>query len=219
MPIVLPDNITSEYFKTDMANNFENITRSSISYKDVLPLDTPIQEVIKNFALGNRTFYFLKFHNKITGLITLGNLNCRQVQVYIFGLICELELTLGNFIKDNIIKNEIVKIISQSTEYSFKKIWKKYLSLTQHDLENNLIEHLYFIHLFNLIELKELNNKLGYSIDEWKELEKINKLRNIIAHPIQSLLNKVNDIKSLYDTLSKIEDLTFRINQLSKIKS
>ena len=83
----------------------------------------------------------------------------------------------------------------------------------------NLIEHLYFIHLFNLIELKELNNKLGYSIDEWKELEKINKLRNIIAHPIQSLLNKVNDIKSLYDTLSKIEDLTFRINQLSKIKS
>ena len=82
-----------------------------------------------------------------------------------------------------------------------------------------MIEHLYFIHLFNLIELKELNNKLGYSIDEWKELEKINKLRNIIAHPIQSLLNKVNDIKSLYDTLSKIEDLTFRINQLSKIKS
>src|SRR5437867_11221876 len=66
LPIVAQDGTVSEYFKTDIPNSYSEINRHTITYKDVLPLDTSIREVVEN-----RTFYFLTLHNRINGLITL----------------------------------------------------------------------------------------------------------------------------------------------------
>src|ERR1044072_6126795 len=73
LPIVAEDGTTREFFRTETPNNYDTISRKTISYGDVLPLETSIREVIKNFATESRTFYFLTYHTRITGLITLGN--------------------------------------------------------------------------------------------------------------------------------------------------
>src|SRR5690606_23121878 len=104
---IMADQTTREFFKTYTPNKYHNILREAITYKDVLPLDTSIREIIKGFVSDSRTFFFLTYHSRITGLITLGNLNCRQVQVFIFGLICELERALGEFIDDNLNKQNL----------------------------------------------------------------------------------------------------------------
>lgn len=216
LPIIAADGTSSEFFKTDKPNSYDIISRQTITYRDVLPLDTSIREVIKGFVADNRTFYFLTYHSRITGLITLGNLNCRQVQVYIFGLICELERTLSNFIDDNLSKEQLEGFITDKSAANekLKKIWEHYQELVQLDLENNLIEHLFLIDFFSIIEHYELYTKLGYTRKQWCELTSINNLRHLVAHPTRSLLDKENNVNRLWKRIGKIEDLTFRLNQI-----
>jgi len=107
LPIISSNGNILEYFKTKNPNNFSSVKRHIISYDDVIPLDTNIKDVIDKFSSTKRTFYFLTFHKNVSGLITLGNLNCRQVQVFVFNLICELERELGDFINDKLNDIEI----------------------------------------------------------------------------------------------------------------
>ena len=218
LPIV-SNQTTKEFFKTDTPNKYDNILRQAITHKDVLPLDTTIHEVIKSFVADNRTFYFLTYHSRITGLITLGNLNCRQVQVYIFGLICELERTLSEFISDNLNSQQLENFMTEkaATNDKMKKTWEHYQGLVQLDLENNLIEHFYLLDFFNIIEHFGIFSKLGYLKNQWGDLSSINELRHLVAHPTRSLLDKDNDVNRLWKRIGRIEDLTFRLNQIRQV--
>ena len=216
LPIEPTKGIITEFFKTREPNNFKNIEKLSISFDDVIPLDTNIKDVIERFAINNRTFYFLTFHKKITGLITLGNLNCKQVQIYIFSLICELERELGDFLNSCLtneqIKSWIESKINVEEPYDkFKLILENFKELTESDLENQLTEHLFLVDFFNIITERGLFEMLNFSKSKWKDLSSINELRKRIAHPTRSLLDKENDIYKLKERLNKIEDLIFRL--------
>lgn len=217
LPIVSNDETIKEYFKTNEPNNYDKIERIKITYEDVLTLETPIREVIKGFVTDEKSFYFLTFQSNITGLITIGNLNCRQVQIYIFGLICELERKLGNFIENKLEKDKIENFISEKSQTNEKltRVWEHYKSLAEVDLENNLIEHLFLIDFFSVIEYFELYKKLNYSKNEWHKLSGINNLRHLVAHPTRSLLDKENNIERLWRRIGRIEDVIFRINQIT----
>ena len=165
LPIVSNNNQTYEYFKTDLPNNYQNISRLIINHQDVIPLDTDIRQVIKGFLSEERVFYFLTYQNKINGLITIGNLNCRQVQVYLFAKICDLERTLSDFINDHIGQNQVMQYLQETakTNDRIKVILDSYQNLVQYDLENNISEHLFLIHFFDIIKNFNFNKALGYS--------------------------------------------------------
>lgn len=221
LPIEPTFGTITEFFKTKEPNKFDNIERHKIQFDDVIPLDTNIREVVEKFANNNRTFYFLRFQKNISGLITLGNLNCKQVQVYIFSLICELERELGDFLNSNLKNEEIKEWIENKVDVDNPKdkyslMLKNYNDLTNLDLENQLTEHFFLVDFFSIIKDKNLTTKLGYKKSEWKDLSSINELRKRIAHPTRSLLDKDNNIKKLHERINKIEDLTFRLAILKR---
>ena len=216
LPIEPAKGIITEFFKTIEPNNFQNIEKVAIGFEDVIPLDTNIKDVIEKFAINKRTFYFLTFHRKITGLITLGNLNCKQVQIYIFSLVCELERELGDFLNNCMTNEEIKnwvksKINVTDAKDKYKFILENYNGLIESDLENQLTEQLFLVDFFKIINEKELFEKLNFLKCEWKNLGSINELRKRIAHPTRNLLDKENNIYKLKERLNKIEDLTFRL--------
>lgn len=221
LPIISADGTISKFLKTDTPNKYDTISTHTISYRDVMSLDTSIRELIKGFVTDKRTFYFLTYHSRITGLITLGNLNCRQVQVYIFGLICELERKLIEYIDIKLKKPQLENFIIEKskTNTKMKETWDHYQKLVQVDLENKLIEHLFLIDLFSIIEYFDIFKELGYSKNQWGDLTSINDLRHLVAHSTRSLLDKDNDIDRLWKRIGKIDDLTFRLNQIQSISS
>ena len=50
----------------------------------------------------------MTFERRIVGLISVVNLNCRQVKVYLFSLLSELEVRLGNFIATHVSEDELL---------------------------------------------------------------------------------------------------------------
>lgn len=221
LPIISSNGNILEYFKTKNPNNFSSVKRHIISYDDVIPLDTNIKDVIDKFSSTKRTFYFLTFHKNISGLITLGNLNCRQVQVFVFNLICELERELGDFINDKLNDIEIenwVKSKSKKPKDKYSMMIKSFKKLASVDLENQLTEHFYFVNFLNLINERKLFKKMNYSEDEWKDydMNDINEIRKRVAHPTKSSLDKDNNIYKLKERLNKIDDLIFRLTTLKR---
>lgn len=218
LPIVSSNGTVTEFFKTAEPNNYSTIERRAINYYDIIPLDTNIKDVIEKFAFDGRTFFFLSFHGDISGLITLGNLNCKQVQVYIFSLICELERELGYFLNrwlenpnQDIRKWIEGKVNNDDPKDKYRLMLDSFEGLIDLDLENQLTEHFFLLDFFKIIKDKEFFEKLAFSKRDWENLYSINELRKRIAHPTRSLLDKDNDIKKLKERLNKIEDLIFRL--------
>ena len=223
LPIESPNGTITEYFKTIEANKYDNVDRLKINYDDVIPLETNIRDVIEKLANQNRSFFFLRYQRNISGLITLGNLNCKQVQIYIFSLICELEKELGNFINSNLINQEIIewiesKTVPSKTENKYNQILENYQKQKANNVDNQIIEHFYLVDFFKIIEDKKLFVELSYSKNDWDKLSSINELRKSIAHPTKSLIDNDNNIYRLQERIKKMEDLTFRLTTKSQNK-
>jgi hypothetical protein len=174
LPIVTRDEIVCEYFQTETWNNYESVQRRDIEYKDVIPMQTPLQIVIKSFAKEKRQFYFLTHESRVTGLVSFVHLNKRQVRIFIFALISELETRLSCLIRLGMNGDDILKNIGK------EEVKERYASDKEQGIESELMEYLYFSDLINLIAKNNLYKELGYpsrNIFE-KEFNPINILRN-----------------------------------------
>ncbi|CAM4409845.1 hypothetical protein [Zobellia nedashkovskayae] len=216
LPIVFKTE-TKEYYITAKPNEFTQIERKKITFDDTLDLNTNIRTVIDSFSSKKRTFYFLTFQKEIAGLITIGNLNCRQVQIYIFQHLCDLERTLGDFLISKLNHDEIIEWIKvksnpEKENDKYSGILKLYENLTELDLENKITEHLYFVDFFNIINDLKLYEHLEISGKYWTKYNSINEIRKRIAHPTRSLLDKENTIEKLSKRLGKIDELLFTLN-------
>jgi len=218
---VLPiekDNEIKEYFRTQSPNDYVNIEKHKIQFQDTIDLRTEIDQIISSLNQKNRTFYFLTLNSKIKGLITVGNLNCKQVQVHIFHLICELERCLGDFLNDQMTNEEILDWALEKSDKTnpndkYAKMVKSYNELVEDDLENKFTEHFFFVDFFNLIREKKLNVNLDLSSNEWKKYNSINEIRNRIAHPTRSLIDRKNTLEKLDKRLDKIKELTYKLKE------
>jgi hypothetical protein len=216
IPIISNSDI-KEYFITNEPNNFSKIERKKISYSDTLELTTDIRTVIDNFSSDKRTFYFLTFQKEIAGLITIGNLNCRQVQIYIFQRLCDLERSLGEYLLNELEQKDIIKWIEskvnpENEKDKYKGILKLYNNLLELDLENKITEHFYFVDFFNIFNELKLYEKLGLSGTYWSKFNSINEIRKRIAHPTRSLIDSNNTIDKLSSRLTKMDELIFTLN-------
>lgn len=206
---------TTEYFKTKIPNDYSKIERFEIKFDDLIPVNMPIETVIEKFS-RDRTFFFLSYNNNISGLITIGNLNCKQVQVFLFSKVCEVERELAYFLNHQLSNNEILEWLNVKKSSKFDSIIKSYEDLVSLDLENQLTEHFFLVDFFIIITDKKLYELLKFTKKEWKELSSINELRNCIAHPTRSLIDEKNTIDKFKERLIKMNNLLFKLNNFKR---
>lgn len=209
VPIVTNDDIVSEYYQTETWNNFDSIQRKEIDYDDVIPVQTPLYIVIKSLAKEKRLFYFLTHHNRVTGLISFIHLNKRQVRIYIYALITELETRLSRLICSRISEKEIEKYVQN------KDADNRYFKDKERGIESELMEYLYLSDLINIISKNNLYEVLGYPSRKkfGSSLGSINTLRNEVAHPTRTLISNITSIEKLWNKIENIERILFRLRQ------
>ncbi len=211
LPIENPKGVR-EYFKTDIYNQYSAISRHAIGHRDVVPFSTPIRTIVERFSIDKRTFLFLVNERRIVGLITLSNLNCRQVSIYLFSLFTELEVKIGNLLMKNCKEDEIKNLTFENSNYpKHRGIKNRYKEDKENGVEIPVVEYLYLSDLINLIETKKFYRDIGLQDDEEskKILKDLNKTRNTAAHPIKSIILDLDSCCELWKQIELVENILF----------
>jgi hypothetical protein len=208
-----------EYYQTKQWNDFGSVQRKQVRYEDTLPLRTPIRDVIRAFSADERTFYFLEHEGRVAGLISLANLNCRQVRVFLFGLVGELEIRLGRLLRHHFDDEEaLLPVISPGTQ-------SRYEDAKTEGVEVNITEHFNFRDYIHAVDKKGLQTELGFTgnaSDDPKSrcnsaLWKVNDLRNDVAHQ-KSLIKERASVDTLWENVEEIERLLFNLRQWEQVR-
>lgn len=213
LPIGSPAGV-KEYFQTQMWNNYSSIDRLPVTHRDVISFKTPLRNVIQGFALESRNFYFLCSERRIVGLISIANLNCRQVKVYLFSLLSELEVQLANLVSHHCSETELLEMtfgIEEKSKYADVK--KRYTSDKAKGVDVPFVEYLYFSDLLKAIRKKGLFEELGYQSggkfdDAFNPLVT---LRHVVAHPTRSLIKDPKSCKKLWEQIDQVEGVLFHL--------
>lgn len=208
MPIVSSDE-TREYFVTATWNDYATIVRKPIIAEDVIPYDTDLRELIRRFAIDNRHFYFLSGPKPVVGLISVVNLNCRQVKVFLYNLIAELEINLAGLITRVFSDTDLLAMAERRTE-DFTESIKYYEEAKREGVDAPFVEYLTLPTMINIGLTLGLHKRVGYSRTCFEKLGRLRNLRNAVAHPVRSLITKPSSCVKLWEKLQLIEEFLTR---------
>ena len=187
------------YFRTHKWNDYSSISQETITHRDVIPFHTHIHDVIKGLAVESCNFYFLHNERRIVGLVSVVNLNCRQVKVYLFSLLSELEVRLGNFIAAHVSEDELLQMTFGAKEKEkYEAVKKRYQEDKMTGVDTRFVEYLYLSDLINIIFKQKLYERLRYSRTSFENrLGSLNDLRHAVAHPACSLITDKHPVEKL----------------------
>jgi hypothetical protein len=208
----------TEYFGTEGWNDFSTVRRRPITHRDVIAIDTNIGDVIRRFAFEPdsegkpRRFFFLSHETRISGLITIANINCRAARAYFFELFNELETFIGNCITSEVPEDKI-----RSAEELAAGI-KRYDKDQDNAVETSLFEHVYLLQLIRAFLRFGLGDRL-LGVDTAARLEelkvRVRDLRNRACHPVKTILTNADGIEALGEELDLVEEIIFKLRPLS----
>lgn len=224
LPIIDGEEV-KRYFRTSKWNDYRSISQRNITHKDVIPSQTGIREVIKAFAVEeDRDFYFLARERRINGLISIVNLNCRQVKVYLFSLMCELEISLADFIsrtsgEKQISEDTLRKIAwGSGNKPKHASVVKRYESDKSNGVDVPFVEYLYLSDLNKIVANTSLHEDLGFDSPTSfkKTFRPFVDLRDMVAHPVRSsaphsIVTDVGSVKTLWRRIDGIEEALFKL--------
>lgn len=221
IPLLAADGKAYEFYSI-LEHNRGIPTRQAINYNSTLPSNTHIKDLIKSFVSTRRSFFFLRNRGEIGGIITLTDLNNRQVKTYLYGLLCDLETNMSQFVRKSLTEKFILNYLQEAASERPKSREQEVLNRYQQDVNQNLrrnhiTEYLYFSQFFRLIEETRLYREgLQLSSERWHKFsDEIGDIRNIVAHPAQPLLQGTGEIGTLNNQLDFIYDLNFRLRYWS----
>jgi len=207
-----------EYYGAKTWNDHSVIGKEALTHKDVVPLDTSIRDVIRGFATEGRLFYFLNDESRIVGLVSVTNLNARQVKLYLFGAISELEVRLGALISARVNEADLVAMTFGGTDKEkYDEVKKRYETDRANGVEVDFVEYLYLADLMRIAVAKGLHKVLGYSKTQFeKNFGSINDLRHRVAHPARSLVTGDHRVERLWKRIDRIEEALFALRLVDK---
>lgn len=210
LPIVNDAEI-KKYYRTHKWNDYSSISQDTITYRDVIPYHTHIHDVIKALAIESRNFFFLHNERRIVGLVSVANLNCRQVKVYLFSLLSELEVRLGNFISSHVSEDVLLKMTFETKEKEkHEEVMKRYQQDKKTGSDASFVEYLYLSDLINIIIKQKLYDQLGYSRTRFENrLGSLNELRHAVAHPARSIVTDKHPVEKLWERIDRVEEALF----------
>lgn len=212
LPIVSAYGV-KDYFKTDRWNDYSSISRKQITDEDVIDFQTPLRDLIYGFTSKSRLFFFLRQGTEVVGLISIVHLNSRQVKVYLFNLLSELETHLSRFLSSKITERELLEMKlgkvneGNDNKNSYEESKRNYKKDVERGVEPSFVEYLYLSHFIRIIAKKNLHTALGYSSKSEfnSELGSLNDLRNKVAHPNHSIVTDANPVERLWKQITRIE--------------
>ena len=214
VPVAEPGEPVTEYVVTVAWGDFTEVERREIKADGTLPQRTPLDEVVRAFDERNRQHLFLTRYGRVTGLVTVSHLNCRQSRVYFYSLFSELEMALARLIgqevaASRVTNEEVLSLVRDGVRESYEQ-----------DRERNVdADPTEYFHINDLttviVKLGLHKSVLDFSGNNafTKPLNRLVKLRNRVAHPVRPLVGGRDTVRSLWRDLLVIDNLLAQLRR------
>lgn len=216
MPVDADSGEIRAYVKTENWGDYSAAKLHEIASDDLLPQRTPLEEIVRAFAIHRRDFFFLTSYGRVTGLITIVNLNCRQVRVFLYGLLNELEVAFGRLVQSEINRgaltvDDVLSNVPPAVREAFERNRDR-------GVDSEVVEYLYLPNLIKVIRKRGFYDALGYDSGGSfeKPFNRLVKLRNKVAHPVRSLVDAPDAAEKLWRDVSLIEQALSRLGMPSQ---
>jgi hypothetical protein len=215
LPIEPESGPVDSYYVTEEWGNFSSVGRQTIGYEDTLPFRRSIRSAVKELSGKSRNFLFLTRDQEVVGLLTVSNLNCRAVRVYLFGLIAEMEKGLAKVVRFGLDQGHF------GEEYVTGKmrghLEGQYRKAKEEGVDESITSYLHLSDLKEIICEHDLYSMLGYKEGERFEVEfeSVRNFRHTIAHPVRSLKGTDGSPSSMWNNIEICERALFRLHNSS----
>lgn len=182
----------------------ETMQKRMINYDNTIDINTSIKPLLNKLSIQNNLF--VTENGIVVGMISVSDLNSKEFSLWLYRYFIDIEKDLGEYIKNNIEENEIVRYMKNCNNDCFKR----YTDDLKNNINNNPIEYLYFKDLLSVIKKNDLFTV--FECESKKQFEKfnsLNELRNSIMHASKSFVKSSKDILKLLERIEKMEMLQF----------
>ena len=152
------------------------------------------------------------------GLITVANLNCRQVKTYLFSLISELEIRLSNLLDNRISDEDLYdQFFSGEVKDKHTELKKRFDKDKSEGVDARLVEYLYLSDLVYAAKKTGVNKSLGYTNKKFENaLGSTIDLRHAVTHPTRKTLKAGALASQLWNRIDLIEEILFRLCRVNQ---
>ena|SRR3990172_3033415 len=166
-----------------------------------------------------RKLFERHYTSDVVGLISVVNLNRRPVKVWLFSLVSEIEVRLGEFLSRRCKDEDLYAVtLGRETHPKYDEVKRRYQTDRDNGLELPIVEYLYFSDLVGLVIEKGLYGQLDYSKTNFKvSLGSLVKLRDEVAHPARSIVREPEAVSKLWRQVQRIEDALGRLRSLTTV--
>lgn len=209
-----------EYFHTKNWNDYPAISRKRIIDDDIIHYQTSLRDLIDKLVFESRLFFFLCDDVEIVGLVSIIHLNARQVKVYLFNLLSELEIRLSHFLSARVSEEALLEMEFETSDEendkvnTYEKIKEDYKDAINKGVDVSFTECLYLSHFIRIIRKMGLHKDLGYSGKQYDRLGSLNELRHKVAHPNRSIITDPNSVEKLWSRITRIEKALSRLRNI-----
>lgn len=203
----------------------ECILQKKIDFnEDVIYYLTHVRDVLRLMQDKNRYFYFLSNHSEVIGLITIANFNDKNFYFWIYKKLVKLEKGLAVFIKTSHSNQKIVEVVKEFSQKEnvlegyYTKVLTRFYEDQEKGSDADIIEYLYFRQLCDIIIFLRLYTEIGLTKSDFESgLGKLNDVRNLVAHPLRSLINTSDDLQGLWKGIKKMDELIKSVKSYHEI--
>ncbi|HEY9664550.1 MAG TPA: hypothetical protein V6C65_39420 [Allocoleopsis sp.] len=203
------ETLVTEYFHTQERSLWtsETIQRSEIINSDLLEASTSLESLVNAFVQSERTFYFLSQNDMICRLVTLADLNSRQAKFYLFAPLCELEVRLGRWVQSHVDEDRIRRKLKPDARGNYEIDRDR-------GFEARPIEYASLSNLLQIITQSRVYGDLGYTKQQFNELNTLVELRNQVMHPVRSLVHNRESLVKVKERLDKLAEVLKRLREI-----
>ena len=215
IPIDSNEETISNFYKTKNWGGFDDNEISEIDENCTIHFRTPIDHVISKMErLGVEYFLLSNSEDRIVGLITSSNLNCRDFGTLLFSHIIGFEMAMTQFIESEISEDEI-----ESYAMGKKDLGKRIDDAKKANAELPTIQLLSLSDLIGLFEKSGCWRNLGFESKSkcHKMTQKVIELRNDVAHQGtgKTIINSKRSVPMLWKTMRDLKKYTTNLQRLT----
>jgi hypothetical protein len=133
------------------------------------------------------------------------------VKVYLYGLLCDLEVELSELVARSL-PHEAIVAFALKKEAESSVLEEGVRHSASEGVDEHPVNRLYLGDLVDIARNHGLHRHVHYTDKEFKKaLDPIVKLRNAVAHPVNPLITAVRGVRDLQQRMVDMEDAIFRL--------